>query len=138
MQKNYSHRVRIILFPALALTMAVAGACSSAGAAGKPAQAVESYLQALAARDENQVVAASCGDWEAQARQEFISFSAVTLELQDVACAPTGQDGAFTLVDCTGKIIANYGAEDVEIDIAGQTYRVLKEGGAWRVCGYQQ
>ena len=35
-------------------------------------------------------------------------------------------------------IIANYGAEDLEIDVAEQAYRTVQEGGQWRVCGYAQ
>jgi phosphoserine phosphatase len=107
------------------------------GGAGKPEQAVEAYLNALVGRDENATVAASCAAWEEQARQEFNSFSAVKLEMQEVACTQSGTDGDTALVTCTGKIIANYGAEDLQIDVAERTYAVIQEGGAWRMCGYR-
>lgn len=111
------------------------GACSSAQQGGA-AEAVEGYLQALAERDLNQMIGASCAGWEAQARLEFDSFSAVKLELKDVSCQATGQEPPYTLVGCSGTIIANYGAEDLQIDVADQTFQVIQEGGEWRVCGY--
>lgn len=135
MQTTFRIPTRTLFLCALALLLA--GACSTP-ASGGPAGAVEAYLQALAARDENRLVELSCADWEAQARQEFNSFSAVTLKLNEVACEQTGQEAPYTLVACSGQIIANYGQEDLEIDVAEQTYRVIEEGGAWRVCGYQQ
>lgn len=82
------------------------------------------------------MVSYTCAAWEAQARQEFNSFTAVKLELKDVSCKVTGQDQSFSLVSCTGSIIANYGNEDLQIDVAEQTFRVIQEGGDWRVCGY--
>jgi hypothetical protein len=133
---NMTRTIHHLLLCALALLFA--GACSAQGASNTPAGAVEAYLQALAGRDENRLIGLSCAEWEAQARQEFNSFSAVSLQLDALACSQSGQESAFTLVECTGKIIANYGAEDLEIDVAEQTYRVTEEGGEWRVCGYQQ
>lgn len=112
------------------------GGCSSTGNAGGAAGAVERYLQALASRDLNQMISASCADWEAQARLEYDSFAAVKLELKDLSCQATGQEQPYTLVACSGTIIANYGAEDLQIDVADQIFRVIQEGGEWRVCGY--
>ena len=111
--------------------------CSSAGNSDPAARAVERYLQSLAGRDLNQMITNACTAWEAQARQEYDSFAAVSLELNEVSCKSTGQEQAYTLVDCTGSIIANYGNEDLQIDVADQTFRVIQEGGDWRVCGYQ-
>jgi hypothetical protein len=64
-------------------------------------------------------------------------LAAVRLESKILSCKSTGQEPAYTLVDCTGSIIANYGNEDLQIDVADQTFRVIQEGGDWRVCGYQ-
>jgi len=122
----------------LAPVLIIAGACSAQNVSNAPAGVVEAYLQALAARDENRLIGLSCADWEATARQEFNSFSAVSLKLDALACSQTGQEAPYTLVECSGKIIANYGAEDLEIDVAEQIYRVIEEGGEWRMCGYQQ
>ncbi len=88
-------------------------------------------------RDLNKAVSLSCASWEPQARTEFNSFSAVTLKLNNVVCKPVGEAGSAVQVTCTGSIIANYGAEDLTIDIANRTYQVVNEGGDWRMCGYK-
>ena len=119
------------------LIAAILSGCSGASNSDPAARAVEKYLQSLAGRDLNQMITNACTAWEAQARQEYDSFSAVSLELNEVSCKSTGQEQAYTLVDCTGSIIANYGNEDLQIDVADQTFRVIQEGGDWRVCGYQ-
>jgi len=111
--------------------------CNGANQSKGAAAAIESYLQALVARDLNQMTNASCAAWESQAKVEFDSFAAVKLELKDLACKEVGQDNDFTLVSCTGSIIANYGAEDLEIDIAERAYKTIQEGGEWRMCGYK-
>ena len=112
------------------------GGCSGSSKGSGAAGAVEGYLHALASRDLNQVVSASCAEWEPQARLEYDSFAAVRLELKDLSCQETGEDQPYTLVSCSGTIIANYGAEDLQIDVADQTFQVIQEGGEWRVCGY--
>jgi hypothetical protein len=122
-----------ILF-SLAFILSLAG-CGSAS--GNAAQAVESYLQAIVARDANKMIAASCANWEPQARLEYDAFSAVKLTLNNLKCSESGQAKPYILVTCTGSITANYGAEDQQIDIAGRTYQVVEEGGEWRMCGYR-
>lgn len=131
-----SHNYRF-LFALAFITAVVLSGCSSTSQGNGPAGVVENYLQALANRDLNQVVSASCAEWEPQARVEYDSFAAVRLELKDLSCQETGQATPYTLVGCSGTIIANYGAEDLQIDVADQTFRVIQEGGEWRVCGYQ-
>lgn len=119
---------------ALLLALIISG-CSNPGTGAAPA-AVEAYLQALVQQDLNRMISVSCADWEAQAKVEHNSFAAVSLELKDLKCQEIGSDSDFKLVDCSGSIIANYGAEDLEIDVAGRTYQVISEGGEWRMCGY--
>jgi hypothetical protein len=111
--------------------------CNQAVQSNRSATAIETYLQALVDRDYNRMVNASCGVWEAQAKVEFDSFSAVKLELKDLACKEVGQESGYTIVSCSGLIIANYGAEDLEINIADRTYKTVEEGGEWRMCGYK-
>jgi hypothetical protein len=101
------------------------------------ANAIETYLEALVTRDFNRMVNSSCAAWEAQAKVEFDSFAAVRLELDDLACKETGQENSTKLISCDGSIIANYGAEDLEINIADRTYLTVQEGGEWRMCGYK-
>jgi hypothetical protein len=118
------------------LIAALLAGCSGAAQTGGAAKAVEAYLQALASRDLNQMIGATCADWESQARLEYDSFAAVKLELKELSCQEIGQDRSSTLVACSGTIVANYGAEDLQIDVADQTFQVIQEGGEWRVCGY--
>ena len=99
-------------------------------------EAVLDYLNALVEMDEIGMINKSCANWEEDAGLEHKSFAAVKLSLENPDCQVTGEQDGYILVNCTGMIIANYGAEDLEIDISKQTYRVLQEGGEWRMCGY--
>ena len=123
----------LILLAWLALS-----ACNALNNTASAPAAVEGYLQALVAKDENQMINLSCAAWEAQAKQEFNSFSAVELKLENLECEETGQEGEFTLVTCSGSMTASYGAEDLQIDVSDRTYQLIQEGGEWRVCGYHE
>ena len=100
-------------------------------------QAVESYLKAMVAKDNTQISNYACTDYEAQAQIEADSFAGVSAQIQDLACKVSGQDNSTTLVSCTGKIVMSYNGEDSELDLSGRTYKVVQEGGDWRMCGYQ-
>ena len=108
--------------------------CSGSGEDG-PAKAVEAYLNALVAKDENLLPTLVCGDWEQDALIELDSFQAVTPRLEDAACIQSGTDGDMALVNCTGKIIATYNDEDQELDLSVRTYQVVQDNGDWLVCG---
>jgi len=112
----------------------VLSACSQQGDAAGPVQA---YLEALASREADTMVSLSCADWEAQARTDLEAFSAVTITLEDASCVVSGEEGETTLVSCTGKIIANYGNEILEVDLSERTYLAVFEAGEWRMCGYR-
>ena len=109
-------------------------ACSSSNS-DAPAQAVETYLNTLVAKDEDRLPTLVCGDWEEKALIELDSFQAVTPRLEDLSCAQTGTDGDTALVNCTGKIISTYDNEDQELDLSVRTYEVVQQGGDWLVCG---
>lgn len=130
--------MRRLLFPLL-LIFIVASAlsgCSSGGAsADGAAQAVQSYLQALSAKDAAKLANLSCKTWESQATMELDSFQAVATTLKGVACKQTGTDGSNTLVTCTGQIVASYNGENQNLDLSGRTYLVTQQGGEWLVCG---
>jgi hypothetical protein len=126
----------IVILSCGALILLLAG-CSNQGAGNGPAGAIEAYLKALVAKDENQVITLSCGAWEEQARQELRSFDANSISLNNLQCQETGNEGEATLVHCTGEILATYGAEKMTIDLSQQTYKVVQESGDWRMCGYQ-
>ena len=109
-------------------------ACTSAEE--EAASAIESYIQALVDKDGNRLATLSCAAWEADAKIELDSFGAVTVTLEELSCQEEQVAGEFTLVGCTGTIVANYGNEVLEINLADQTYKAAFEGGEWRMCGY--
>ena len=118
----------IIIFSLFNLT-----ACSG----GKPENAVTDYLTALVKKDASNLSTLSCADWEPDALLELDSFQAVTVRMEDLACEKTGTDGDISLVLCQGKIIATYNNEDMEINLATRTYKVIEQGGDFLVCGVQ-
>ncbi|MCK4978357.1 MAG: hypothetical protein KAS36_15585 [Anaerolineales bacterium] len=115
------------------LTLVISGCSNNQNSA--PAS-IEEYINALVNKDENTLIIYSCVDWESEAKSEFNSFSAVSVSLEDLTCQETGQDGDYTIVSCEGIIIANYGNEVLEINLADQNYLSIYEGGEWRMCGY--
>lgn len=119
----------ILLLATLTLT-----ACASNNA-DAPVNAVEDYLNALVAKDEDRLSTLSCGEWEDDALLELDSFQAVETRLDGLTCEQTGTEGDTALVLCNGKIIATYGNEDQELDLSVRTYQVTQEGGEWLVCG---
>ncbi len=68
---------------------------------------------------------------------ELESFTAVTVTLQDLACQESGKDGETRLIECSGKIVANYGNEVLEITLSERIYQAVYEAGEWRMCGYR-
>lgn len=121
--------VIIIIFGSLVL--------SSCSASGSPAETMEKYLQALAAKDEVSAVNHSCADWEEEALAEGASFMTVEVSLEDLQCQTDTETADTAAVSCSGKYIFSYDAgEDQELDLAGRLFNVIKESGEWRMCGY--
>jgi len=112
--------------------------CVSVNPSQAAASAVEQYFNKLVEKDENGMINSSCAAWEENARLEYNSFAAVGLNMEGLNCQDTGEASDYVIVSCEGIIIANYGAEDLEIDIAERNYRVVQEGGEWRMCGYDE
>jgi hypothetical protein len=130
---QHNNRMKIAV---LMLLFIVLAACANQSSSGAPA-AIAAYFESLVVKDVNQLVNVSCSAWEANARDELRTFDAVAITLQDLKCLESGQDGETTLVSCTGKIVANYGNEVLEINLADRDYQAVKEGGEWRMCGYR-
>jgi hypothetical protein len=101
------------------------------------ANVVQQYLKGMVAADNNQVSKLVCKDFEDQAVKDVDSFAGVKAELSSAVCTKSGMDGQVELVSCSGKILATYGNEKQEIDLAGPVYRVTQQGGSWLVCGRQ-
>lgn len=110
---------------------------SGCGSADGAAEAVQAYFQALADKNASELVLLSCSNWEAQAKNELESFGAVTVSLDSPNCTVSGEEAEFTLVSCSGKLVANYGNEVLEINLADRTYLAADESGDWRMCGYR-
>ena len=111
--------------------------CAQGSPSGGAAQAVEGYLNALVAKDADQLTKLSCAAWEDQARTELDSLQAVAAKLDGMTCKESGEDGANKLVSCQGKIVLTYNTENMELGLDSRTYVVANENGEWLVCGYQ-
>jgi outer membrane lipoprotein-sorting protein len=128
--RTFSPLMFTLLLTAIFLT-----GCASNNNVDAPARAVESYLNALVAKDADRLSTLSCGEWEDDALLELDSFQAVTARLEGLTCEQTGTDGDTALVLCNGNIVATYNDEDQELDLSVRTYQVVEEGGEWLVCG---
>jgi len=120
---------------AIALCIFLFAACN--GSSADAAAAIESYIRLLVNKDLERVSTLACADWEAEAKTDLESFTAVSVTVDNLTCQDAGTDGDFTLVTCSGKIIANYGNEEMEIDLSERTYQAVYEAGEWRMCGYR-
>jgi hypothetical protein len=110
----------------------LAGCASSASASN----AIEAYIRALAEKDVVAATGGSCLAWEESAYAEASSFEAVEVTLEGLSCSDSGSQAEFTLVECEGKLVANYGGEILDIDLSQRTYLALNEQSEWKMCGY--
>ncbi len=110
---------------------------SACGQQDSPVQAVENYLKLRVASDSPKLLAISCKDWEGQASVEAASFQSMNAKLDGMNCKQAGEDGQYTLVACQGKIVTTYAGETRGWDLAAKNFRVVKEDGQWKMCGYQ-
>lgn len=125
------------LFAIIILVSITALALTACGSTATPESAVTDYLNALVNKDSSSLSALSCADWEANALLELDSFQAVEVRLEDLSCASTGSEGNTTFVQCQGKIIATYNTENMEINLADKSYKVIEQDGNFLVCGYK-
>lgn len=100
------------------------------------AESVQSFLKALSDKNDALLLTTVCADYEFDALLEFDSFALVQTTLNDLDCQQTGISGKDALVICNGSIEASYGNEVRSFDLSERTYRVVKTGGDWLVCGY--
>jgi hypothetical protein len=119
------------------LIILIMTACGSASSGEGAAQAIEIYLTALVEKDADTLVNTSCAAWEEGALTDSRAYDGVTARLEGMACAADGSDGEFTLVSCSGNIIATYSGEDRPLPLDTRQYLALEEGGEWRMCGYR-
>ncbi len=130
--KSASLLLFMVIFTGLLLA-----ACGGGGSGDEAAGVAAAYLNALIGKDGSQLSTLSCSDWESQAVMELDSFQAVTTQLENLSCQQTGAEGDKFIVTCTGKIIASYNGENMEIDLSQRPFVLVKQGGEWQVCGYK-
>jgi hypothetical protein len=117
---------------ALLSAVLVLAACAQSD----PAGTVEAYLQAKTTSDLNRMLSLSCAAWEGQAVIEATSFESMNATLDGMACRVTGERDGSTRVDCQGQITTVYNGETRQWDLGAFPYRLVQEGGEWKMCGY--
>jgi hypothetical protein len=133
----HNKMVVFLCFGCFVLLSFALAACSGSGNKSDAAgQVVVEYYQGLTSGDVNQMKSLSCAAWEEAAQLEFDAFAGVETRLDNLQCQSNGTEGEYTLVTCTGGIIATYGNEDTNFDLSSFTFRTLQEAGEWRMCGY--
>lgn len=101
-----------------------------AGGEGDPVTTVQDYLQAKVDSDADTIGRLLCSEMEAVLERETRTFDSVSdATIEGMSCA---FDGANT-VACDGRIVALYGTEETEFQLA--SYRVVQEDGEWKWCG---
>ena len=110
----------------------------TACAQSSPVDTLQAYLQAKADSNLDALLSLSCAAWEGQAIVEASSFESMNAELQGMVCQETGQDGAFTVVECEGLIVTVYNGETREWDLGAFPYQLTQEDGEWKMCGYAE
>lgn len=101
------------------------------------AGSVEGYLTTLVEKKTDELPIRACAAWEEQALLELSSFGNVGTALENMQCQEAGSASGYTLVQCQGKIMADYNGEQQEFDLSRRVFRTIREGGEWRMCGYQ-
>lgn len=129
-------KTRLIIFVLLTLSL-ILSACSTSNQGSGAATVVEQYLEAMVAKNADELSTLSCADWETSAIMEMDSFEAVTPRLEGLSCSETGSDSEGTQVACQGKIITTYDNEESELDLSRFTYTVVQQNSNWLVCGYK-
>lgn len=114
----------------LFLSVLVLAACSNGES---PAQVVEAYFRALVADQPERLAELSCAAWEANALTAATSFRGTGAALEDLQCEAAGEDGAYQIVQCQGRIVVVYQGEARPFPL--DRYRVVQENNAWRMCG---
>lgn len=135
MDKNMAKHLLVMTIFLSLLALTGCAASQTTGDSGA-VQALETYLNALVSKDEARVSSMVCPDWEADALLEYDSFQAVETTLDGLNCQQTGSEDGAALVSCQGKILATYSNEVQEFDLGDRTYRMIRQGEDWQVCGF--
>ena len=97
--------------------------------------AVEDFLEARVNGDEDAMFEVACADEEANLPTYARTFASVTnVRIEDMACSVVSANGNTAVVDCGGRIMADYGAGE-ENEFPLEAYSAIREDGAWKWCG---
>lgn len=119
----------VVIISAVLLT-----ACSNASS-DAPAAVMQAYWQAMADKDSAALSSLTCADYEGVALSTLDSFQAVETKLADLTCSTSSQEGDAAEVTCQGSLEASYGAEISSFDLSVYTFKLVKQGGDWLMCG---
>jgi hypothetical protein len=123
---------RVFIGLLLVLLTGLLAACAGESTPEGAAEAVQNYLQAKVDGDVDAIRGLLCAEMESIAPREANTFASVEASLKDVACTAE-VDGDTARVDCDGTILADYGQEELELELSN--YRMVKEDGEWKWCG---
>jgi hypothetical protein len=128
---SWSKRLLVIM-----LMTIVFAACGTVDQDDRAGEIVENYYRALVEGDVIQMKNISCKYWEEGAQLEFDAFVGVKMDLPDISCTVSGKGNEEIIVNCEGKILATYGSEQQSFDLGTVDYKVVREGGDYRMCGH--
>lgn len=124
----------LILVTGYWLLITFLSACGGEAAGDAAATNVERYLTAKVAGDADTVQALLCSEMEKDLLRETQAFTSVTdAHIEAMACTKAADRD---IVQCSGTIIALYGAEQTEFQLS--SYAVVQEDGEWKWCGESQ
>jgi hypothetical protein len=135
MQHNHGRFVQLLQF--VLLLFGLTSFLTACGGGEHPAAAaLETFVQALADKNEAQYVTLTCADYELDALLEYDAFGLVNTHIEGLDCQAVSVDGDTAEVTCQGEIVATYGNEDRTFELSERHYQVVKQDGLWLVCGY--
>jgi hypothetical protein len=131
-----------IVLLALALGMTACGGdkggndgSSGSSDAVAAVQAITDYWNARVEMNEEALYQSTCAARESLVPALIQSLASVqNLRLEDFACHQTGSSGDDLIVTCDGKLVADYGAGDVN-EFPLRSYLMTKENDKWKMCG---
>jgi hypothetical protein len=127
-----SNQKFILILGAISLLLAACGQTR-----GQAIDSIESYLTTLVEKKADLLATHTCAAWEEQALIELSSFGNVGTALKNLECQEASAADGYTLIQCQGKIVADYNGEKQEFALDRRVFRAVLEGGEWRMCGYQ-
>lgn len=128
------NRSSVLIILTVLIGVLILSACAQPDS---PVNAVQAYINARVVSDAPKLIALSCKEWEGRARDEAASFQSMNAKLDSMSCTSKSDDGQSSVVACQGKIVTTYAGETRNWDLAARSFKLVKEDGQWKMCGYQ-